>query len=286
MNTCSTCKHYDAPDNNCLSKETPFYSMNGVYIEPNFGCILWEPAADNRRASAATHDIFIRTCAKDLNWLSYCLRSIAKFARGFRQTIIVAPGSAKAGLDRMNLTQEKVHYIGEYKDDYLGQQISKLLADEWSDADYIWFMDSDCMFNRPTTPDAMFVTGKPVYYYTPEAAIAVDNKWIEIVSCFLGWRPQHEFMRRHPHVFPRDLLLEVRSHAICLHKMPIDDWILHNGKFSEFNAFGAWAYNFKKERFYWWNTLELEQPPAFVTQRWSWSGLLPSERAEMEKALA
>lgn len=34
-------------------------------------------------------DLFYKTCKKDEEWLNYSLRSVRKFARGFRQVVFV-----------------------------------------------------------------------------------------------------------------------------------------------------------------------------------------------------
>lgn len=279
MKKCKTCQWFITGKCQC-----PEYPSKSPPRDPEFGCILWEPARDNRACKEATHDIFIRTCAKDLPWLRYCLQGIHRFTKGFRQVVIVAPNSARPGLERWGLTLERVHYIQEYKNDYLGQQITKLHADTWTDADYIWFVDSDVIFNRPTTPDLMFCKGKPVYYLTPVEQVG-DIPWIGITEMFLGWRPRFEYMRRMPMMYPGDMLVNFRTHAQTLHKIQVGDWIEHNQKFSEFNAFGAWAHRFQPDRFYWWNTVELEQPPPFATQFWTWGGITPDVKAKIERIL-
>jgi hypothetical protein len=51
-------------------------------------------------------DIFIRTYGKDLEWLKYCLRSVAKYCSGFRQIVIVIPKKDFPLIS--HLTNEKV----------------------------------------------------------------------------------------------------------------------------------------------------------------------------------
>ena len=45
--------------------------------------------------------IFIKTCLKDLEWLSYSLRSIRKFCKGFQEVVIVADDDCKGVIEPM-----------------------------------------------------------------------------------------------------------------------------------------------------------------------------------------
>src|SRR4030067_1461818 len=45
--------------------------------------------------------IFIVSCVKHFTWLQYCLKSIDKFARGFRRVIVIVPEDDFAGLQGM-----------------------------------------------------------------------------------------------------------------------------------------------------------------------------------------
>ena len=108
-------------------------------------------------------DIFIKTCAKDLNWLSYCLKSIEKFATGFDKVIIVCDKNdydittATIGLSVTNLkcvVKEHTYkiYDHELHNIPFGYQIQKVVKLTWtsfSDADRVLQIDSDCIFTRP-----------------------------------------------------------------------------------------------------------------------------------------
>src|SRR5688572_1619186 len=108
-----------------------------------------------------TTDIFIRTYHKDLPWLEYCLRSIHKFVTGYRQIIICIPENQASLLNRFNLTQERVITCPIYRDDYIGQQVSKLLSFRETDADFVLFIDCDVFYPRPVNVNEYFREGKP-----------------------------------------------------------------------------------------------------------------------------
>ena len=70
--------------------------------------------------------IFIRTYHCDIKWLNYCLESIHKNLSGWSEIVICIPTGQETLLS--HLTSEKVVTCKIYKDDYLGQQISKIQA--------------------------------------------------------------------------------------------------------------------------------------------------------------
>src|SRR5437016_2118310 len=94
-------------------------------------------------------DIFIRTYFRDFRWLDLSLRSIGKFVQGFRRIVIVMPASSFERLRNCAISPSSratVLCCSEYSDDYLGQQVSKLQADEFTDASLIAHVDSDSIF--------------------------------------------------------------------------------------------------------------------------------------------
>src|SRR5712691_3849026 len=102
-------------------------------------------------------DLFIRSYYKDLRWLSHCLRSVEKYTQGFRKTILVVPGSSAERLAWSGLDLKvEAHVCPDFADDYLGQQVTKLHADKYTDADFICHIDADCLFHRNITPHVLF----------------------------------------------------------------------------------------------------------------------------------
>src|SRR2546430_1989099 len=107
-------------------------------------------------------DIFIRSYWKDFAWLELCLAAIAQYCHGFRSVIVVVPRSSQPWLRRFPALEDKVQveFCRDYRDDYLGQQATKLRADTFTDADFICHVDSDCIFCRPTAPADLIEEGK------------------------------------------------------------------------------------------------------------------------------
>lgn len=230
-----------------------------------------------------TCDIFIKTYPQDYEWLFYCLKSIEKFSTGFRNTIVVSPSIEAAKVpNRINIV--KPEYC---EDGYLSQQIFKVYADTYSDADYILHIDSDTMFTRPVTPQTFFRNGKPTWMMTPIRELEV-TAWAQVIKQFMGEEPEFEFMRRFPFVFPRWFYAAFREYIRGAHHLSAESFIKQSPyrNWSEFNCMGAFAYKFHRDKFHWINTSMDEWPELTVEQLWSHGGLTDEIRQRREKILS
>ncbi len=165
----------------------------------------------------------------------------------------------------------------------------KLDADKYTDAPYILYLDSDTIFTRDVTPELFFKEGKVVWMITPYDK--VKTPWQPIVEKFLKKPVAFETMRRHPMVIPRWLLAELRAFCEREHGVSLDQYILSqpHRAFSEFNAIGAFAYEFFRDEFVWVNTEETppeEWPTLTVMQSWSRGGLTDEIKKVYEEILA
>jgi hypothetical protein len=118
-------------------------------------------------ANSACVDLVIRTYYKDLEWLEYCLRSIRRYATGFRSVIVVIPRASEGAYLRRRIVADHLVICQSFRDDYLGQQVTKLYSDEYTDADYIAHLDADTVFIRPVSPGDLFYRGRPYILMTP-----------------------------------------------------------------------------------------------------------------------
>jgi hypothetical protein len=118
-------------------------------------------------------DIIVKSCARDLNRLSYLLKSSIKYFSGYNRFIVY--------LDDDNLCRQfsstysannfEFHFVvPKHLNGYIYQQFIKLNGLKISDADYLLPIDSDMIFFRASTPADWFVDEKPFINY---------GKWIE-----------------------------------------------------------------------------------------------------------
>lgn len=229
-------------------------------------------------------DIFIRSYHRDFPWLSYALKSIQKFATGFRQVVIVIPDTD----DLPNLTVERVIKEKDVMPGYMQQQSTKMHADTFSDADAFLFLDSDCVFTEPVTPETFMTEGRPNWLHTPFDKVGEDARraWYEVMKKCIGEDPPSEMMRRHPQLIPRWALQEFRGFVAGKHGVSLEHYIKSQpiGQFSEYNCAGHYLWLHHHEKIHWINTEEW-LPPAVLKQWWSHGGITPEIREELERIL-
>lgn len=215
-----------------------------------------------------TVDIFIRTYSADVEALKYCLRSIDKFCKGFRDVIITIPAKDRHLLGYND--KYIVHTVPHYQNDYLGQQATKLYAHQYSDADLIFFIDSDCVVLKPVTPKSFMKNNKPFQLKTRYSELGNSVPWQSITAKALGFVPQYEYMRRLPLMYWREHLSQLQNAMQIKHTARLESYILnqpHNA-FSEFNALGAFCDKWYPDKYEFQDT-QIGVPEAIVWQYWS-----------------
>ena len=211
-------------------------------------------------------DIFIRTYPKDFTLLFYSIKSIKKYVKGYRNIIICVREKNYIELiktiDTQGLKVVKEHNFDD-NIDYIGQQITKLQVDIWSDADYICYVDSDCIFNDYCDLEE--------YYFTPEKnVILLKDEWCNVGDAkiwkfcleYLNLKTEYEFMRRLPQIYPSNILYKIRELIVNkTGKDFINSCIeLHKKfKFSEFNIMGSYLYKFEPEKICFMDTKNFNQ---------------------------
>jgi len=236
-----------------------------------------------------TTSIFIRTYDKDAAWLRFCLRSLRMFATGFDETVVVTPKESDHAI--RPLAEEFGCRYGTCPrlshDDYIGQQATKMTADNWCSGDIICFVDSDQVFRRPMdASDFVDKDGKVAMLKTRYSEI--ECPWQPVTSRIVGFPVEYEYMRRLPLAYPRNVLFVARRHIEGTHHMAFEDFIrrVPRREFSEFNVLGAAAEAFCPDQFTIRDTATVpDLPPPFSRQFWSWGGVTPEIEREIETIL-
>lgn len=177
-----------------------------------------------------TH-ILIVSCKRDYEFLSYCLRSIERYAKGFSGVTLAVP-SADANLFRGIARSAKISPFHEPEGKgFLQHMIQVCRADEMCpDADTIVHIDSDCMFWKPTTPKDILSEGKcPVVREHYDIVVNRNANrliWRDCVKAATGIVPEHDTMVRHPNIYPRQLYPHVRKLVEDFTKTKFDDYVL------------------------------------------------------------
>jgi len=230
-------------------------------------------------------DIFVRTYEKDLGWLQYSMKSIEKFVTGYRNIVICIPENQVHLLKDFNF--KNVVTCPVYKDDYLGQQVSKLNADLYCGSKYILYTDSDCIFTKPFDVSNLFIDGKPLIYKTRYEKVGDAICWKDVTEKAINKKNiEWEYMRRQPLIYLSETISDLRDYMELIHDRSQSEYILSKPfrQFSEFNVLGAFAESFNSDLYHFHDTdYGITEP--YLKQFWSWSNLTNNERKEIEEYL-
>lgn len=210
-----------------------------------------------------TVDIFFKSYKKDFWLLHYSLLSITKNVTGYSNIIILIPEDEKHDFDTRILPERTlIHYVAEYGDGYLFQQWCKINAASYSNADFILFADSDCIFDHPI--DLQTFLPVPEILYTPYEQLPDAIIWKKPTEKILGEPVLYEFMRRNTLIYHRSTLVNLNNWNNDLKGI-----IMHSQKFSEFNLMGAYAWTFERDKYNFVNTDDWQYVPPKAIQVWS-----------------
>lgn len=209
-------------------------------------------------------DLFIKSFKKDF-WLLYLtLESIKRNVTGYNKLILLIPEAEKELFDTRNLPDRtEIHYVQEYGDKYLLQQVFKLQAYKYSYAEYIMFTDSDCFWVKPINLQDV-VLDKPEILCTPWSEVGDGIVWKEPTEKFIGEEVEFERMRRNQMCFLRSTLVAISEYAPNL-----EQTVMESDRFSEFNCMAAYAYKYEKQNYTFTDTREWTYIEPIAEQVWS-----------------
>lgn len=227
--------------------------------------------------------IFIKSWKQDLPWLHYCLRSIRKFGSGFEGiTLVVDESCTPRMMKDFNLSGVTLVRVPDWENGYVQQQAVKLSAGQMISSDLILFVDSDCIFHTPFSPESFMRDGKPVLLKTKYGNLGGAEAWKAITEAVVGWPVEYEYMRRLPWMYRRDTLFAFKNtFPELIPKLKT----LKDRSFSEFNALGAFIDRYESHLYHVSDT-EVWMPPSVARQFWSWSGLNTDDKKAVEELLA
>jgi hypothetical protein len=222
-------------------------------------------------------DIFIRTYSKDIDWLHIALASIQRHVTGYRNIIITIPDKNLLSM----LTIEKVIQVDDMQDGYIGQQLTKMEAWKYTDADAIVFWDSDVIACEPVDVSEWIKDGKPIIWKTKYEL--TQTPWRPITEKAVGFDVEWEYMRRMPLTYLRSTLVDCQAFIEGVHKRPLRNYLssVPHRAFSEFNAIGAYAEKYLADQYHFQDTETGDLPKNKVRQFWSWGGLTDEVMAEI-----
>jgi hypothetical protein len=235
-------------------------------------------------------DIFIKTYHKDFKWLKYCLKSIEKYATGFRNIIIVADDDGHVIPSEYLIKNCKVFYVGlpdnrpsyvEHGIGYLWQQCIKLSWYNYSDANAVLIMDSDEMFTESISPISFQKEGKFTWNYRPWSEAGSGICWKKSTDFLLNTDTTYDAMAITGFVLQRETTIALKN-CLCSTHGTKDIWdifVKHNmSTASEFNIFGSFIHHFDRREYTQVHNFNRENCVNFsIRKSWSWGGISEEE---------
>lgn len=196
---------------------------------------------------------------------------------------MVTPRTGSPAVRRAAGGDVRVEVCPDYRDDYLGQQVTKLYADDLTDCALICHVDSDVIFTRPVTPASLLTDGRPWIVRRPVTALGRHRPWLASTEAFLGRPVAFDFMQQPPFTYPRWLYAELRALSLECHGVPLDRYVVGCPPrgFSEFNVLGAHAHFAHPADFFWYDT-DGGAVPRLCRWYWSRGGLDAGLRQELD----
>lgn len=189
---------------------------------------------------------------------------------GYQKLVLLVPNE-----DLQLLTEtisdfpERTKIVGvtEFKGDgYLSQQVFKLQAYKYCDADIILFSDSDVFYHNPINLQDYIKGGKPEILHTPWAQVGDAIAWKEPTEKTLGFEVPSEGMRRHGMAFHKSTLINLNNFLPDLEKV-----VMMSERFSEFNLMTSYAMKMEPEEYNFISTDNWQYTEPICQQIWSHS---------------
>lgn len=247
-----------------------------------------------------TTDILIVSYARDFRYLKFCLRSIAKFCRGFNTVHVLVPNQDVPALKELCESMGdgpplKITGFEEWTGKGMLHHMNLVMhADFYSPANLILHFDSDCVFTGDVTPETYKVEGKPVLMYADFNWLCTSQQanlrcWQEATENAIGRPVPNETMRRHPAVHHRAVYplarAEIKKHT---GKEMVEFMQAQKNEFPqsfcEFVTLGTVAWRHLKNDYSWRNQQTEGFPESFVYQAWSHREPVEGDIAVYKKA--
>ena len=202
--------------------------------------------------------ILIVTFKRDMDFLHYCLASIATYARGFHSVILCVPEAERGLYDWVGRNVNMIQYFNEPAGKgMLAHELQIMHADDiCGDVDFVLHLDADCMFWKNVTPTDYLPDGKALCVRELYSKITNQNRfvWRKVVDDCTGIFIEADGMVRHPQIHPVEVYPLARNQVEKTTGKRLDIVVL-NGRnefpqsFAEFPVIYAVGRQFLRDRY-------------------------------------
>lgn len=253
-------------------------------------------------------EVLVISYSKDFPWLVYALKCATKFLHGFQGITVAHPQHESALFEPLRHQFDiRLHAYDEPAGKgMLMHQVKMAEADLFLPASTKYFLtlDSDCMFHTHSRPEHFAWNDKPYWIVrTWESLIKEDPKnpgsrsisdcyqWLPVTQAQLGFYPALYTMCVNSQLMPLSMLAPYRAHLESVHHKPFRQYMLEGENSfpqsrTDFNALGAYAHRFHKDKFHWFDIDAGPFPEDRKRAYHSHSGLREELRMEIEGFLS
>ncbi len=241
-------------------------------------------------------DVFIKTYKGDARWLTYCLRSINKFMSGIRHIHIVADSGDNMdipNIDGIYYHERPLPNIvaswGNNPFGYWWQMGMKLNWIEFTDADAVIILDSDCIINGPLDVGLWFSDGAPAWVSHSWKYSQIGYIWKPSVDYFMGLETEFSHMCRNGFILTREATLGFHDFMMQeFQQTPLQyvSDVTHPVPPEEYEMFGAYLRYYRRHGYRFVDSSVARQlHPLPMVQFWSWGGVSEEIEAKIEEFL-
>lgn len=243
--------------------------------------------------------ILVVSCAKHFHYLKYCLRSIDKFADGFRKTVLMVPRTeldelyAKTDVRSHRKALDVVPFDEWPGKGMLHHMQIEMTAPQFCPlSDAILHFDSDMVFTEPVTPDDYMEGDKPVMVHATFKWLIQQQAnlemWRVAVEQALGVKCDREMMRRPGLIHIPCTYEKAREMIEAKHGKTMAEYIQEQRNdwpqtFAEYPTLGWVAWLHFHDRYKWVEQGVDPFPPIKIRQMWSHRQLTDEDIAEMKR---
>ncbi|MFF2291102.1 hypothetical protein [Peribacillus butanolivorans] len=239
-------------------------------------------------------DLFYKTYPGDEEWLNFSIRSVNKFARGFRQIVIVStrghnynPPPGNIPVKYIELEQPPDNGLYPNGVGYWWQMGIKLCWDQFTDADGVVVVDSDHVFFEDFSPSTWMLGDKIIWLRRPWSEVGDGIIWKKGSDYVLGKETPFSYMVAPGCYFTRQAT-QLFANFIKLRfaQTPEQFYLdLKHPRASEFETFGAFIDDIKHYEYVFFHPMKFNYKPWPIKQYWSWGRVSDEIRREIEGIL-
>ena len=251
-------------------------------------------------------DLFIKTWSGDAKWLPYCLAGHSRYARDFRQLVLITDKGFDFEISETNIPikiietdpteagytenpafwgvtrQGKITENSPRGPGYYWQQAVKMSWPEYSDADAVVILDTDVIAWDKFCAMDFTMNGQPYWRTEPYKTNDNDLIWKNCVESFLGESVCKNYMLKYPdnpYLFTREATIGFAAQIRERYDLSIIDFFRPTSdglRLSEFSLFGAYLDRVNRHGYI---IVDFDTfigvPDIPLKQYWSWGGLDP-----------